>query len=111
MSSILNENNRSNYTEKPSLIPIYVGNRIVTTIFFEENLNVGGPSYLNENCNMGLVRIDNGQFEGKLVLMYENEFYPSENRGGFITEKEAYELCLNRGKNNIIKKYDIQPEY
>lgn len=99
-----------NYVNKPSLIPIYFGKQRITTVAFEPNLNVQNvPAYVNESCNMGIVRIEKGYYKNKLVIMYEDEFYPSHNMGEFISEDDAYDLCIKRGKNNIIKKYNISP--
>lgn len=95
-----------------TLIPILVNNAIVDTISFEPNLNlIGVPSYLNESCNMGLKRISDGKYKNKIVLMFEDEFHPKTNHAEFISEEKAYELCVNRGKYEIIKKYNIKPNY
>lgn len=111
MKEILDEL-EGDYMDKPSLIPVFRKGRKVTTVSFEHNLNmVGEPSYVNEGGNLGLKRIERGKFSGRLVLMYEDEFYPTQNRGKFISENEAYDLCHGRGKNALIKKLDIHPDY
>lgn len=96
----------------PSLIPIYRNGNIVASIPFDPNLSMRNvPSYINQSCEMGLGRIPEGKYEGQLVIMYEDEFFPSRTRGEFIDETEAYELCIERGKLNVIKKYNITPCY
>lgn len=103
---------KKKYINKPSLIPIMEEGEIIATIPFNPNLNLKGvPSYLNESCNMGIARINEGEHKNKLVLMYEDEFHPTSNRGHIISENDAYELCVNRGKYSVIKKYSIQPNY
>lgn len=110
MEKTIKKNN--NYSNKPSLIPIISNNKTVTTVKFEPNLNCNNkPSYLNEGGNIGLCRIQKGRYRNRLVIMYEDEFYPSCNHGEFITENDAYNLCISRGKNMVIKKLNINPNY
>ena len=95
------------------LIPILFGKRdIVGTVEFKPNLNLHGePAYMNEGCNIGIVRVPEGTYKGRLVYMIQDEFWPTANRAEFISEREAYELCVQRGKYDVIKEYDIKPEY
>lgn len=98
------------YMEEASIIPIINNKKRVASVRFVPNLNLAGePSYVNEGGNMGLIRIKDGRFKDRLVVMYENEFYPSQNRGEFISEDDAYDLCLSRGKNVVIKRLNIHP--
>lgn len=100
------------YINRSTSIPIYDDDdKIIATIPFIPNFNVDGPSYLNDSGNMGLLRIRSGKLKGKLVLLFENEMYPSRNRGDVIDETEAYELCVLKGKLNLIKKFNIVPDY
>lgn len=119
MKQIMEELN-GDYMDNPSTIPLRVDGRVVTTLPFEPNLNcVDDPSYVNEGCNLGLKRIDDSvplkrideEYRGNLVLMFEDEFFPTQNHGRIISENEAYELCLKKGKNALIKKLDIRPFY
>jgi len=91
-----------------TLIPVYdKRNHIIATYTFKPNLNVRGPRYLNEGANMGLIR----DKTGKLVLMYQHEEFPSCDRAEYITETEAYEICLNRGKQCLVEELHIIPSY
>lgn len=100
------------YSSKPSIIPVKVNKKTVTTMKFEPNLNLSsGPSYVNEGGNIGLARVPKGKYKDKLVFMYEDNYFPSRNYAEFISENDAYDLCISRGKNMIIKKLDIHPDY
>lgn len=98
--------------EEGILIPVYDKHmNLLTAVRFTDNLNLRDvPYYLNESENQGIIRIKEGKYTGKLVFMSQNDFYPSCNYARFITEEEAWERCVNRGKYNVIRKYDIQPE-
>ena len=95
-------------------IPIYTKkhDKIIAVIplkQFKPNLNIGNtPGYNNESCNMGLIRIPQGKYKGNLAILYENECYPDTNWGEIISDHQAYELCINRGKTNIINKLNIE---
>lgn len=91
-----------------TLIPLYdKKHHIIATYTFKENLNVRGPRYLNEGANMGLIR----DKQGNLVLMYQHEEFPSSDHAEYISEEEAYELCLNRGKQCLVEELRITPVY
>ena len=91
-----------------TLIPLY-DNRghIRETYLFKENLNIHGPRYLNEGANMGLIR----DKQGRLILMYQHEEFPSSDHAEIVSEEEAYELCLNRGKQCLVESLHISPSY
>lgn len=91
-----------------TLIPVYKRNReILGTYTFKQNLNVRGPRYLNEGCNMGLIR----DTQGNLVLMYQHEEFPSSDFAEYVSEDEAYELCLNRGKQCLVEELHLRPSH
>jgi hypothetical protein len=94
------------------LIPLYDDQRnILAAVRFIDNLNLRDvPSYLNESENQGIIRVSKGPYKGRLIFMRQNDFYPSCNCARFISEKEAWERCANRGKYNVIEKYDIHPQ-
>lgn len=93
-------------------IPVYHGNKIIATVPFEPNLNlIDEPAYVNGSENMGLARIPEGTYKGRLVIMFQNELYPMCNKAMFISDEKAYELCVNRGKYNVIHKFNIHPTY
>lgn len=89
-----------------TLIPLY-DNRghIKQTYTFKENLNIYGPRYLNEGANMGLIR----DKKGRLILMYQHEEFPSSDHAEVVSEEEAYELCLNRGKQHLVEELHLTP--
>lgn len=91
-------------------IPVYNKNHVIVSVEeFKPNLNLHQvPSYLNESCNMGLVRISKGPYKNCLAVLYEHPFYPSCNRGEIISDNEAFEICQNRGKVHLIDQYKIQ---
>lgn len=111
MDDIYNELTVDEYVNKPTLIPVFLKSRIVATVPFVNNLHVNGPSYLNDSGDMGLVRVNRGKLRGKLILLYEDEAYPKANHGRIISENEAYELCVIKGKYNLVKKFNIQPDW
>lgn len=79
--------------------------KIISVVPFTPNLNINGPRYLNEGGDMGLTRDHNG----KLVLMYHYTEHPSSDKGEYISEEEAYEICYNRGKQHLIERLHITP--
>lgn len=81
--------------------------KILEIVPFTPNLNLQGPRYLNEGGDMGLAR----NKEGRLVLMYHYTEFPSCNKGEYISEEEAYEICYNRGKQHVIEQLQIKPNY
>lgn len=91
-----------------TLIPLYSKTgHIIQTYKFKENLNLYGPRYLNEGANMGLLR----DKKGRLILMYQHEEFPSSDHAEVLSENEAYELCLNRGKQCLVDALHITPQY
>lgn len=90
-------------------IPVYDTRElhILDVVNFIPNLNVRGPRYNNEGCNMGLCRSKNG----KLIVMYQHEEFPSCDKAFYISEEEGYELCLSRGKQYLVEKLEISPSY
>lgn len=91
-------------------IPVYdEHNNIVSVETFHANLNIrNAPAYLNENCNMGLVRISTGKYKGYLAVLYQDNWHPSCNHGTIISDNEGFELCQNRGKVHLIDKLNIE---
>lgn len=90
-------------------IPVYdKKNKIIAVEKFTPNLNIHGPSYINECCNMGLVRITKGKYKGSLAILYQDYWHPSTNHGTIISDNEAFEICQNRGKIHLIDKLQIQ---
>ena len=91
-------------------IPIIDNNlKIIGTIPFIDNLTLSHvPDYVNMNGYMGLTRIQSGIHHGELVIMYYDKGYPGRSYGEIITEKEAYKECLNRGKLDVAKEYELQ---
>ena len=81
--------------------------KILEVLPFKANLNLRGPRYLNEGGDMGLTR----NKEGRLVLMYHYTEFPSRDKGEYISEEEAYEICYNRGKQHLIEQLQIKPNY
>ena len=90
-------------------IPVYDNRtrKIIETVDFKPNLDVFAPRYKNEGCSMGLTR----DTMGRLVLMYKHEEFPGCDNAVFISEEEGYELCLNRGKQCLAEKLQIEPRY
>lgn len=89
-------------------IPVYAGNEIVSVEEFKPNLNIGhSPSYVNEGGNLGLCRVSSGRYEGCLALLYQDDWYPSCNRGKLISDHDAWELCHSRGKVHLIEQLHI----
>ena len=95
-------------------IPVYRDGKIIACPNFTPNLDlISAPSYLNESCSMGLVRLSNAKdpmYEGLLAVLYMHEFYPSQNRGELISENDAWVLCQNRGKVELIQQLGITYE-
>lgn len=91
-----------------TLIPLYdTKGHIKETYTFKENLNIHGPRYLNEGANMGLIR----DKKGRLILMYQHEEFPSSDHAEVLSEEEAYELCLNHGKQCLAEKLKLEPKW
>jgi len=90
-------------------IPVYdKTNHIVSVENFKPNLNIRGPSYVNEGGNMGICRVSRGKYEGCLAVLYQSDVHPSCNHGEIISDNEAFELCQNRGKIHLIDQLRIQ---
>lgn len=88
-------------------IPLYDGNKIVDVVEFVDNLTLSHvPDYVNENGHIGLCR-----HRGMLVLMFFDEHYQETSHAEYISEKEGYELCLNRGKLDLAEELEISPVY
>lgn len=90
-------------------IPLYNGSdEILGTVSFEDNLTLSSmPSYVNEGGRVGIKRLSNS----RLVWMYYDPVFPSASRAEYISEEDAYEECLNRGRLNVVELYNICPEY
>lgn len=88
-------------------IPLYNNKEeIIGTVKFIDNLTLSSsPSYLNEGGQLGIKRLKTNQ----LVYMYYDPVYPSASRAEFISEEDAYIMCLNRGKLAVVDKYKINP--
>lgn len=67
------------------------------------------PPCNNEGGNIGLCRIEFGQYAGKLAVVYWNEMWMSSAFGELIDEVEAFELCFERGKTHLIDILEINP--
>lgn len=80
---------------------------IISAVQFKPNLNLVAPRYMNEGGEMGITR----DKKGNLILMYYYPEFPSCNHGEYISEEEAYKICYNRGKQEVIKELRIHPEY
>lgn len=65
--------------------------------------------YENDGGDIGLVRIEHGQFKGRLAIIYYNELYIECGFGELIDECEAFDLCFERGKPWLIDKLKIDP--
>ncbi len=93
------------------LIPVYNKNnkKIGQTPFIDNLTFDNKPSYCNESGRLGLVRVRDGKYKNKLILLYYDEFFSSCSRGEFITEDEAYDLCLSRGKLQLTERLQINP--
>ena len=94
-------------------IPLY-NNRgeILRVVTFEDNLTLpSSPPHVNEGGQIGIKRLNKGEYKDKLVFMYYDPLFPSGSHASFISEEEAYTMCLNRGKLNVVEKYDITPDY
>jgi len=90
-------------------IPVYDNhNKIISVEEFKPNLNIRGPAYINEGCNMGICRITQGEYKGCLALLYQDMIHPSCNHGELISDNDAWELCKNRGKMHLIQEYNIE---
>lgn len=87
------------------------GIETVRLIDFIDNLTVKhAPDYVNENGLMGLTRITTGTYEGQLVLMRYDQRYPKNSYGEFITEKEAYQYCIEKNKLQVAHDLEINFE-
>ena len=92
-------------------IPVYdKNNREVCVVEFTPNLNQNRkPSYVNEGGNLGLVRItEECEHKGCLALLYQDDWYPSCNRGELISDHDAWVLCQMRGKVHLREKLGIE---
>lgn len=67
------------------------------------------PSYENEGAHMGIERIEEGRYKGRLAVIYYNEAWTSSSFAEIVSEVEAYDLCFERGKFNVIEKLEINP--
>lgn len=82
---------------------------IIGTVPFVDNLTLSHvPDYVNFNGLMGVTRITHGRYEGGLVLMYYDKYYPQNSYAELVTEKEAYTTCLNRGKLDVAKELGLK---
>lgn len=90
------------------LIPVYDDQRrIIETVTFIDNLTLSdAPDYVNENGQLGLTRKD-----GVLYRMYYSDDYPNTSYAYEVTEEEAYEICLNRGRLYLVDELQITPDY
>lgn len=93
------------------LIPIYNNkNQKVGQTPFIDNLTFDSkPAYCNESGRLGLVRVKDGKYKNRLVLLYYNEYFSSCSRGEFISEEEAYDICLSRGRLQLTERLNIHP--
>jgi len=85
--------------------------RIIGTVEFVDNLTLStAPDYVNQNGQVGLIRLDSkyGRHEGELCLMYYDKQNPETSYAEIITEKEAYKKCLNRGKLELASQLNLQ---
>lgn len=91
------------------MIPVYDDQlHILRTVEFTDNLTLSHvPDYVNQNGLMGLKRLKRGRWEGCLVIMYYDKRYPSHSYAEFISEEEAYHVCLNRGKLELATQLGI----
>lgn len=95
-------------------IPLYDENRrIIRTVKFVDNLTIDTPPYqvLERGCGVGLKRLKKGKYQGMLVLMKYDYWNPTGSEAEFISEDEAYELCLNRGRAKLIEELGLMPMY
>ncbi len=92
-------------------IPVYNKNnkKIGQTIFIDNLTFDNKPSYCNESGRLGLVRVREGKYKNKLILLYYDEYFSSCSRGDFISEDEAYDICLSRGRLNLTEELNINP--
>ncbi len=90
-------------------VPIYnKHHEIIQVVEHSKNLNIQGPSYINEGGNMGLIRITEGKYKGCLAILYQYPLHPSCNRGELISDHDAWEICQNRGKISLIHSLNIE---
>lgn len=85
--------------------------KIIGTVEFEDNLTLRNvPDYVNMNARIGIKRLDEsyGKLEGELVIMFLDTYCPKSSYAEIITQKEAYQYCLNRGKLDLASKLDLQ---
>ena len=91
-------------------LPVIENNKTLMYVDFKPNLNLSGvPAYVNEGGAIGLKRIHKGKYKGKLVFMYRDLYFPSSSFANFIDEEEAYDLCFQRGKFELINRLKIKP--
>ena len=97
-------------------IPIFDDSlEIVALVDFVDNLTShNAPAYVNEGCLLGLRRLTEGRYTGRLVLMFYNEIHPSCSHAMFIDEYDAFKICLAHGRTGLAGdldiKYELEPE-
>ena len=70
---------------------------------FVDNLSMQGkPAYLNEGGLEGIKRIKTGRYKDRLIYMFVCEAYPRCSFGVFVSEEDAYDLCVSRGKSCLV---------
>lgn len=78
---------------------------IICTVPFKDNLTLNHvPEYVNMNGYMGITRLETDE----LVIMYYDKNYPANSYAEIVTEKEAYKICLNRGRLDVAKELKLE---
>ena len=100
---------------KRILIPIYddkleiVGN--VESSKFEDNFTtIDHPPYMNCNARVCLLRLDNsyGRYWDTPCIIYYYEDNPMLSYAELLTESEAYNMCLHRGRLDLAEKLNLK---
>lgn len=90
------------------LVDVYKNNKKLFKTTFVDNLSMQGkPAYLNDGGLEGIKRIRTGEYKNKLIYMFVSEAYPKSSFGMFISEEEAYDMCINRNKCCLVDKLKL----
>lgn len=99
-------------TEKSKQVSIPVLDEhleVIGATVFEDNLTLHNvPDYVNMNGHLGLKRLScDGIYDREILLMYYDPQNPECSYAEFISELDAYKLCLSKNKKELANKLGL----